>query len=186
MEFYREIDLNIELFKYMPRDILSLDNEMGTVWPLDSNILGPEINNWFNQYQCKLHKSMLFIYPPYGKSKIHIDGWDDEMEDTRNFTALNFSRGGIGQLKWFDDIRENKFNNKTKTSYDKVPYINFEENEVNLVKRTVYRNKPILLRTDIPHQAVNLTNFKRYCITLRWLPKLTIEECIDLFELDKK
>lgn len=184
MEYYKEIDLNIDLFKYMPQDIMALDNKLGTVWHLDPQELGTEINNWFKQHKCRLSKPMLFIYPPHGFSRIHIDGWEGEEEDTRNYTALNFSKGGIGQLRWFEDIREDKVYDKTRTSHDKVPYINYQEDEVKLLKRVVYRTKPILLRTDIPHQAVNLTNHKRYCITLRWEPKLTIEECIELFQLN--
>ena len=168
----------------MPQDIMALDNKLGTVWHLAPEELGIEINDWFKQYKCRLSKPMLFIYPPHGCSRIHIDGWEGEEEDTRNYTALNFSKGGIGQLRWFEDIRENKVYDKTRTSHDKVPYINYQEDEVKLLKRVVYRNKPILLRTDIPHQAVNLTNHKRYCITLRWEPKLSIEECVELFQLD--
>jgi hypothetical protein len=187
MEYYRELDLDFDLFKYMPQHIMDLDNDFGTVWHLKAEDLGTEINNWFAQYNLKLDGSMLFIYPPNGFSRIHIDGFEGEFEDTRNYTAINFSKGGIGQLRWFEDVRENKVHNdKTKTNHDRVPYVNYQDNEVNLLKRYIFKNKPVLLRTDIPHQAVSLTNHKRWCITLRWKPKLTLEECIELFQLNPK
>jgi hypothetical protein len=183
MEYYRKLDLDFDLFKFIPQHIMDLDNDLGTVWHLKSEELGTEINNWFSQFNLKLSNPMLFIYPPHGFSRIHIDGWESEKQDSRNYTALNFSKGGVGQLRWFDDIRENKVLDKSMTSYDKVPYVNYNEDEVKVVKRCIFKFKPIMLRTDIPHQAVNLGNSKRYCITLRWEPKLTFEECIELFQL---
>jgi hypothetical protein len=186
MEYCRDLELDIDLFQYMPKHIMALDNNLGTVWHLEPRDLGEEINDWFKQYDCRLSKSMLFIYPPYGTSRIHIDGWKSDIDDTRNYTAINFSKGGIGQLRWFEDIREHKNDEKTQTTHDQVPYINFQKDDVKLINRAMYKNKPMLLRTDIPHQAVNLTNRKRYCITLRWEPKLTIEECIEIFQLDKE
>lgn len=119
--------------------------------------------------------SNLFIGPPSMTSAIHIDSL------TQSY-AINYIWGeGESKMKWFN-IRDNETPKSALTTAG-TDYQIYDDTQVNLIEEIdVPKNTLILVRTDVPHQVINCSNSKRYCLSLRGAPVFKWEDAVKHFD----
>jgi len=119
-------------------------------------------------------KFNLFIGPPDFDSAIHIDSLSQSY-------AINYIWGDSeSKMRWFDIISNEPHNPGVTTAG--TNYMKYNDTQVKLIEEiNVPKNTLILVRTDVPHQVINCSNSKRYCLSLRGSPVLKWENAVEHF-----
>lgn len=116
----------------------------------------------------------LFISQPNMTSSIHIDGLSQSY-------AINYIWGeGESKMRWFELNSDEP--HKPAVTTAGTDYMIYNDNQVKLTEEIIVpKNTLILVRTDVPHQVVNCSNSKRYCLSLRGNPILKWEDAVEHF-----
>lgn len=180
--YYRKLKLDFDPFDELPDHCFTNSNSNIDVWNkyIDSNVFNKSTKDWFTKNNLVLKSSMIFFYGPNCVSDIHVDGFVTPEYDYRQLSAINFTKGGQGLMQWFEPYGEPPTTPKL-TRVAKSPFIKYDETNSRLADGYDV-STPALVRVDVPHRGINLSNEIRYSITLRWLPKLSWEEAQDKFK----
>lgn len=116
----------------------------------------------------------LFIGPPNFSSDIHIDS-------TKQSYAINYIWGdSVSKMRWFELLHDVP---KPALTTSGSGYLAYTIDQVNLIEEIeVPKNTLMLVRTDIPHQVINYSNNKRYCLSVRGNPTLQWRDAVDYFK----
>jgi hypothetical protein len=116
----------------------------------------------------------LFISQPSMSSSIHIDSLYQSY-------AINYVWGeGESKMRWFDIISDEP--HKPAITTAGTAYMAYNDTQVKLIEEiSVPKNTVILVRIDVPHQVINCSNSKRYCLSLRGSPVLKWENAVKHF-----
>lgn len=184
--YYNELKIDIDPFKNLPDHYFipaPFDKE-SPIWNkyIDSNDINKETHEWFRENGLEVAHSMLFAHSGKTKTYAHVDGYQTAEKDSRVYSAINFSKGGVGVLSWYEIINpENAHPGITPLST--TPYQIYDYNDVKLIKRYLYKdNQPVLVDVNTPHSAENLNNNMRYTISLRWEPILSFNDALEKFK----
>jgi len=181
--YYSKLRLDFNPFVDLPTKYYHLDNtEKLTVWNkyIDTNDLNNSTRDWFIKNNLFLKSCIIITYLPNSSCPIHVDGNNTDEYDYRQFTAINFTMGGRGSIQWFKPTGETP-TDVFHTEIAKSPIIKYDEATSELAD-THAGTDPAVVRVDMPHRGVNMSNQTRYSITLRWLPKLTWEQAQEKFK----
>lgn len=117
----------------------------------------------------------LFIGPPKFNSTIHIDNREQSY-------AINYIWGDSeSKMRWF--IPKERETPTTLITTAGTDYMTYNDNQVELIEEIdIPKNTLLLVRTDIPHQVINYSDHKRYCVSVRGRPIFTWDQAVSYFQ----
>jgi len=183
MEYYRKLKLDFNPFDELPEHYFIHDATPPlAMWNkyIDSIHLNKKTRDWFRHNNLILRSSMIFSYAPRCAGAIHIDGFETKEYDYRQWTAINFVQGGHGLMQWFEPIGDIP-TTPNLTEVGKSPFFMYNEDNSRLVESYDVAD-PALVRVDVPHRGINLSDEFKFSITLRWTPKLQWAEAQEKFK----
>ena len=166
---------NYTQFKFPFDDILkpgvTLDGRFSRhdTWGLDflpiDELVKDDVPKFFEEKGLPL-KNIYFMYGPAQESLvIHVDGFVEENGTFHGiYCGLNWIYGSTNHvMKWYssDTVGETSINKEglRRTRWSISDCVSIEELTISV---------PTLVRTDIPHNVVNFSNEKRFCVSLRF------------------
>jgi hypothetical protein len=123
-------------------------------------------------------RTIYLMYGPANESLIiHVDGFVDDYGNYQGMLCgLNFIFGSTSHvMKWYSS------NNYGQTSINKegLKRTKWDLSDCQVENETVL-TCPTLVRTDVPHNVINLSDQKRYCVSLRFTDQtMTYEQAKD-------
>ena len=140
---------------------------------------------FFKSIGLELERPHLFKGPGQLKTAIHVDGHGSNAA-AQPVWGINWIMGcNNSKMICYIPLKDGTVS-KTKagTAYETWEQTDCEE----LYNYTITTGNPILVRNDIPHNIINLSNDTRWCISLRFKNPMNWHDAIDFFEpfnLDK-
>lgn len=128
-------------------------------------LIDKKVNEFFNDIGMPL-KNVYFMYGPANKNLVvHVDGYVDESGNYHGMLCgLNYIYGSTDHvMRWFTS------NSLGETSINKegLKRTKWYVEDCELA-RDLKIVRPTLVRTDVPHDVVNLCDEKRFCVSLRF------------------
>lgn len=110
-------------------------------------------------------EALLFALGPGARTRIHTDVRHGDTPDP-NIWAMNFIWNTDNNVMlWFDPLVTRDELSVTEAN---TLYVDFEDHEVRMTAACFNPQTAILVRKDIPHQAINLSDHCiRYCLSVR-------------------
>jgi len=179
--YYKELCLPFDPWKGLPDHYFSKDDHRITevfnkyVKRTDFN---KETLDWFTSNGLYLNYSMIFSYLPHHKSSIHTDGFEN-IESSRIYSAINFSIGGAGSIEWHEPLDSSSISPPKRTAVAKSPH--HAVDKTRLLDSYKIKN-PVLIDVGTYHCGVNDSDEHRYSLTLRWEPKTTFQQSLEIFK----
>jgi hypothetical protein len=178
--YYKELRLPFDPWKGLPDHYFSKDDhKIHAVFNkyVNRTDFNKETLDWFTSNGLYLNHSMIFSYLPHHKSPIHTDGF----EKTNNcmYSAINFSIGGAGSIEWHEPLDSLSISPPKRTAVAKSPY--HDANKTRLLDSYKIKN-PVLIDVGTYHCGVNDSDEHRYSLTLRWSPKTTFQQSLEIFK----
>lgn len=168
-------DLKIkEDFYFLP---LFKDHSVQRIFDLEK-ILFKEDIEYFENIGCKIREINLFYTKPMSSSIIHIDGFNTD----RAIGAVNkvlLDQHSNWEMQWFTIKNKKKLDQLISSG--NTAFMPLDENDCELFEKCNYNNQPYLVRVDVPHKIVNLSNNTRYCISIRFINN-DFHRLIDIFK----
>lgn len=180
--YYKKLKLDFNPFVDLPEHYYQIEDKTLKVWNkyIDTADFNKNTRDWFIENNLFLKSSVIFTYMPNSECPIHVDGFNTDEYDYRQFTAINFTMGGQGSMQWFESTGEIP-TDPLHTKVAKSPFVMYDET-MSKLDSSYIGTDPTLVRVDVPHRGTNMSNQTRHSITLRWLPKLTWEEAQEKFK----
>jgi hypothetical protein len=156
------------------------------LWVLDPiGYIHTDALKFFNSLGLEIERPHLFKGPGHLKTAIHVDGHGEKAECQPGW-AINWVIGSEdSQMIWYKPLKEgNVSKTKAGTSYETWERNDCEE----LYNYTITTSNPLLVKNNIPHNVINLSNNIRWCISLRFKNPMNWDNAITFFEpfnLDK-
>jgi len=180
--YYKELRLPFDPWKGLPDHYFSKDKHT-TVGIFNKYVNRTDFNNetldWFTSNGLYLNHSMIFSYLPHHKTTIHTDGFGK----TNNciYSAINFSIGGTGSIEWYEPLDLSNVSIPKRTTVAKAPYHDVDRNNTKLLD--IYKIKnPVLIDVGTYHCGTNDSDEHRYSLTLRWSPRTTFQQSLEIFK----
>jgi hypothetical protein len=123
---------------------------------------------------------MIFSYLPYYRTYIHTDGFEN-VEASRIYSAINFSIGGAGSIEWHKPLDSSSISPPKRTAVAKSAYHDVARHKTKLLDIYEIKN-PVLIDVGTYHRGTNNSNEHRYSLTLRWLPRTTFQQSLEIFK----
>jgi hypothetical protein len=116
----------------------------------------------------------LFIGPSNFNTAIHIDNLTESY-------AINYVWGDSkSKMRWFELTSNEPYQPSITTSG--TNYMIYNDTQVKLIEEIeVPCNTLMLVRIDVPHQVINYSTSKRYCLSVRGSPILKWEDAVEHF-----
>lgn len=135
-----------------------------TFIPIDE-MIDRSARDFFNDIGLDL-KTIYFMYGPANKKLvIHVDGYIDNNGSYHGMLCgLNWIFGSTNHsMNWYTS------NSLGETSINKEGLKRTKWSDENcFLAQQVTINKPTLVRTDVPHNVINSSSEKRFCVSLRF------------------
>jgi hypothetical protein len=148
--------------------------------PVDE-LIDDDVKNFFMSIDLPLRTIYLMYGPAHESLILHVDGFIDENGQYQGMLCgLNFIFGSTSHvMKWYssDTYGQTSINKEglKRTKWDLI--------DCKIEKETTI-TAPTLVRTDVPHNVVNLSDQKRFCVSLRFLDQsMTYEQAKNKLEL---
>ena len=110
------------------------------------------------------------------KQNIHVDY--DKVSMKPFWPCLNIILEGQGIMRWFEPIAKPQLSRASGNYYMAWT----DPNNYGNVVDEWSAGKVALVRTDIPHNAFNYDDSKRFTVSVRWLKRYTWEETLEWFD----
>lgn len=167
-------ELNLPFGKDILRDQVILDGrfQRHDTWGLTfidfREMIKDEVIEFFSDQGLPL-RTVYFMYgPPKQELVVHVDGFIDE---SRNFwgmkCGLNFIFGTQDHKMIWYRSKSLGITSVNKEGLKRTKW-NIEDCEEVLHHKIVH---PTLVRTSVPHNVINLSDEKRFCVSLRFEDK---------------
>ena len=178
--YYKELRLPFNPWKELPDHYFSKDDHT-TIKVFNKYVNRTDFNketlDWFTSNGLYLYHSMIFSYLPHYKSSIHTDGFE-KIKTSCMYSAINFSIGGAGSIEWHEPLDSASISPPKRTDVAKSPY--HEVDKTRLLDSYELKN-PVLIDVGTYHRGVNDSDEHRYSLTLRWYPKTTFQQSLEIF-----
>jgi len=141
------------------------------------DMINHEVKDFFSSIDLPL-RTIYFMYGPANESLIiHVDGYIDENGSYQGMLCgLNFIFGSTSHvMRWYSS----KSYGETSVNKEGLKRTKWNVADCVLEKETTLVT-PTLVRTDVPHNVINLSDQKRFCVSLRFSNQsLTYEDVKD-------
>ena len=183
--YYKELFLPFDPWKGLPDHYFSKDDHKTPETRvfnkyIKTTDLNKETLDWFLSNGLYVEHSMIFSYLPYYKTYIHTDGFVNE-KDSCMYSAINFSIGGAGSIEWHEPVDSSSISSPKRTAVAKSPYHYIDRNKAKLLDTYEIKN-PVLIDVATYHCGINDSDEHRYSITLRWSPRTTFQQSLEIFK----
>jgi len=184
--YYKELFLPFDPFQGLPDHYFSKDEHTTPETRvfnkfINETDLNKETLDWFLSNGLNVVQSMIFSYLPWSRTHIHTDGF----VNTKDFsicTAINFSIGGAGSIEWHKPLDSSSISLPKLTPVAKSPYHDLDRGKSKLLDIYNIKKNPVLIDVDTYHCGTNKSNEHRYSITLRWSPRTTFQQSLEIFK----
>jgi hypothetical protein len=181
--YYKALRLPFDPWKGLPDHYFSKDvHKIKNVFNkyVNRTDFNKETIDWFTGNGLYLiNNSMLFSYLPHHKTSIHTDG-HGKTNDCM-YSAINFSIGGAGSIEWHEPLDSSDISPLQLTAVAKSPYHYIDRNKAKLLDTYEIKN-PVLIDVATYHCGINDSDEHRYSLTLRWMPKTTFQQSLEIFK----
>ena len=182
--YYKELCLPFDPWKGLPDHYFSKDDHKTPETSVFNKYikqtdLNKETLDWFLSNGLYVEHSMIFSYLPHHKTSIHTDGF--EKSNNCMHSAINFSIGGSGSIEWHEPLDSSSISPPKRTSVAKSPYHYIDRNKAKLLDTYEIKN-PVLIDVATSHCGVNDSAEHRYSLTLRWFPKTSFQQSLEIFK----
>lgn len=181
--YYKELFLPFDPWKGLPDHYFSKDNHV-TCEVFNKYIKRTDLNketlDWFVSNGLYLEYSMIFSYLPHHKTSIHMDGFENKKSSCM-YSAINFSIGGAGSIEWHKPLDSSSISPPKLTGIARSPYHDVDENKTTLLDTYKLKN-PVLIDVGTYHRGINDSDKHRYSLTLRWSPRTTFQQSLEIFK----
>jgi hypothetical protein len=135
------------------------------IWVLDHiGFIHPDVIDLFeNVFKMQLTMCHLFKGPPNQKTAIHIDGLHSAPQ-YQPVWAINWILNcPQSAMIWYEPISSGKVS-KTHAG---TAYQTWTPQDCKEISRVKIGELPVLVKNDIPHSVINLSNSVRWCVSIR-------------------
>jgi hypothetical protein len=166
MDNFYKFNFGIENIKNIPNYSIPKDKDEHISFKIDNvyHYLDESLFSFFEKNKLLPLYGYFFCTAPNAKSSIHIDGYPN---NSRAF-AFNIAWGSSNsKMCWFRTKENTIHNVNQKFTQVQSPYVAFTPEETVLVDEVII-DKLTLVRTNVPHQVINLDQDNwRYCLSIR-------------------
>ncbi len=128
-------------------------------WFGRTNILLEDFHRWLESLGCSIFFAEVFYTPPGGRMLWHID-----TEAPSDFVKINFVWGSQHHVMQWGIYNRQEPKEISLTSAS-TKYLNFEPNEVTLVKSYKIET-PTIVNIGTPHRVINTDKTGRWCLSV--------------------